>query len=354
MTQHWIEATILVSRDEAEAWADACIEAGALSVQAEDADADSPDEQPQFGEPAPPGVAVAAVAEPRFGWRHTRLGILLADDVDPAGFVAGVARELQRPAAAIVAVRAVADRDWVAATQSQFEAIPVGRRLLVLPSWRLDEAGARDDGRIPIVIDPGVAFGTGSHPTTRLCLSWLDQADVAGKRVIDYGCGSGILAIAAARLGAASVSARDIDPQALASAAENARANGVAIDIASSSTPPPPAADIVLANILSNPLKLLAPLLSSLVAPGGWLVLAGVLERQADEVADCYRHGVAVAPWRSRDGWVCLVGRRRDDEPLQPRKRRAAPSFLDPLGGRAGLGPALGANRTQPRASPGK
>ncbi|NLD53213.1 MAG: 50S ribosomal protein L11 methyltransferase [Burkholderiaceae bacterium] len=310
MTQHWIEATILVARDEAEAWADASLEAGALSVQAEDADADSADEQPQFGEPAPPGAPVAAEAGPRFGWRHTRLGILLEGRVDPAGFVSRVAQELGRPAAPIVAVSQVADRDWVSATQSQFEAMPVGRRLLVLPSWRLEEAGGRDDDRVPIVIDPGVAFGTGSHPTTHLCLEWLDAAELAGKRVIDYGCGSGILAIAAARLGAAEVSGRDIDPQALASAAENARANGVAIDIASSSTPPPPPADVVLANILSNPLKLLAPLLSSLVAPGGSLVLAGVLERQADEVADCYRHGVPVAPWRSRDGWVCLVGRR--------------------------------------------
>jgi ribosomal protein L11 methyltransferase len=327
MTQHWIEATILVSRDEAEAWADACLEAGALSVQAEDADADSPDEQPQFGEPTPAGVPVAPDAAPCFGWQHTRLGILLEDGVDPAGFVARVAQALERPATAIVAVSRLADRDWVRATQAQFEAIPVGRRLLVLPSWRLDEAGARDDHRVPIVIDPGVAFGTGSHPTTHLCLEWLDQAEVAGKRVIDYGCGSGILAIAAARLGAATVSGRDIDHQALTSAAENARANGVTIDIASSSTPPPPAADVVLANILSNPLKLLAPLLSSLVAPGGSLVLAGVLERQSDEVADCYRHGVPVAPWRSRDGWVCLVGRRPADDTTR---------------------------RTQPLASPGK
>lgn len=324
MSRHWIEATILVSRDEAETWADACLEAGALSVQAEDADADSPDEQPQFGEPAPPGAPPAA-DEPRFGWQHTRLGILLAEDADPAIFVAAVATHLGRAAPAIVAVTSLADRDWVRATQAQFEAIPVGRRLLVLPTWRLEEASRRDDGRIPIVIDPGVAFGTGSHPTTHLCLEWLDAADVAGKRVIDYGCGSGILAIAAARLGAASVCGRDIDPQALASAAENARLNGVALELATSSAPQPQPADIVIANILSNPLKLLAPLLSSLVAPGGSLVLAGVLERQADDVAGSYRHGVAVAPWRSRDGWVCLAGSRAADEPAPTIRPRASP-----------------------------
>src|SRR5690606_12662182 len=143
-------ATILVARDEAETWADASLEAGALSVQAEDADADSPDEQPQFGEPAPPGAPVADDAEPRFGWRHTRLGILLEGDVEPSVFVARVAQELGRPAAPIVSVTHVADRDWVSATQSQFEAIPVGRRLLVLPSWRLEEASRRDDDRVPI------------------------------------------------------------------------------------------------------------------------------------------------------------------------------------------------------------
>ena len=303
MSGAWVELEFIVDGDRVDAWSDALLASGALSVQVEDADADGEDEQAIFGEPGEP--------PPAAGWRRSRLRILF--EGDPRDPLAGVALLAQAAAIAGEPVpgrterRAVAERDWVGETQAQFTPIEIGPRLRISPSWHPVTGPDLDRS---IVLDPGLAFGTGSHPTTRMCLEWLDAADLAGKRVIDYGCGSGILAIAAARLGAAEVSGRDIDPQALASAAENARANGVAIDIASSSTPPPPPADVVLANILSNPLKLLAPLLSSLVAPGGSLVLAGVLERQADEVADCYRHGVPVAPWRSRDGWVCLVGRR--------------------------------------------
>jgi ribosomal protein L11 methyltransferase len=310
MTQRWLEVTVEVARDGAETWADACLEAGALSVQAEDADADSADEQPQFGEPAAAGQPGAPGAEVRFGWERTRLGILLPGGANAHDLIARVAQALGRPAPAVLAAREFADEDWVRATQDQFQPIPVGERLLVVPTWRIDEVRGRGDGRLPIVIDPGVAFGTGSHPTTRMCLEWLDQAPLAGRRVIDFGCGSGILAIAAARLGAAAVTGIDIDPQAIASAAANARANGVTIDVASSSAPLPPPADVVVANILSKPLELLAPMLSSLVAPGGTLVLAGVLDRQAEEVAQYYVHGVPVAPWRRSDGWVCLAGTR--------------------------------------------
>ena len=311
MTQRWHEVLVEVARDEAEAWADACLEAGALAVQAEDADADSPDEQPLFGEPSTPGQgAVAGSAVAGFGWERTRLRVLLDGAADPQALVVGVASSLGRAAPAIEAVNVVRDQDWVRATQAQFDPIPVGRRLLVVPSWHLDEALKRQDGRVTLVIDPGLAFGTGSHPTTRMCLEWLDQADLAGKRVIDYGCGSGILAIAAARLGAAQVIGIDIDPQALASAQDNARINRVAVAVQSSSDMMPAPADVVVANILSNPLKLLAPMLVSLVAPGGVILLSGVLERQIDEVAQFYEASVPVAPWRAHDGWVCLAGTR--------------------------------------------
>ncbi len=314
MTQLWHEVAIEVPRDEAQAWADAFLAAGALAVQAEDADADSPDEQPLFGEPATPGQLPAdpggAVS---FGWVRTRLAVLLEGGTVPdslGAMVAGVAAALERPAPAIEAVRLVEDQDWVRSTQSQFEPIPVGERLLVVPSWHMEAASRRHDGRLALMIDPGLAFGTGSHPTTHMCLEWLEQADLRGKRVIDFGCGSGILAIAAARLGAAQVTGIDIDPQAQASAAENARANQVQMTVQSSAAPLPAPADVVVANILSNPLKLLAPMLSSLVAARGSLVLSGVLERQIEEVAAFYAAGVAVAPWRTRDGWVCLVGER--------------------------------------------
>ena len=267
MSQSWIEITLEVDKAEAEDWADALLEAGALSVQAEDADADSPDEQPLFGEPVPPGLpgTGAGYLPQTFGWKRTRLAVL-------------------------------------------FDPIPVGPRLLILPSWHAAETQAGD--REALIIDPGLAFGTGSHPTTRLCLEWLDEHDPRGLRVIDYGCGSGILAIAAARLGAAEVIGIDIDPQAVLSTAENARINRVEVTALGGDAPLPPPADLVIANILSTPLKLLAPILSSLVAPGGRLVLSGVLERQIDEVASCYDPALNVQAWRTRDGWACLSGRR--------------------------------------------
>jgi ribosomal protein L11 methyltransferase len=305
VTRQWQELVLEVSRDEAEAWADAFLDAGALSVQAEDADADSPDEQPLFGEPLTPGEPGAI-----FGWERTRLAVLLDDGDDGSALLVRAATTRGKPVPPTLSSRTVEDKDWVRATQAQFEPIPVGERLLIVPSWRVQEALQRDDRRVALVIDPGLAFGTGSHPTTHMCLEWLEQADLAGRRVIDYGCGSGILAIAAARLGSAGVTGIDIDPQALVSAAENARINDVAIAVQSSSDALPPPADVVVANILSNPLKLLAPMLMSLVAPGGTLVLSGVLERQIEEVSQFYGESLPVAPWRVRDGWVCLVGSR--------------------------------------------
>ncbi len=313
MTSIWNEVVVEVPRDDAEAFADACLDAGALSVQAEDADADSPDEQPLFGEPIAADAAETAPAAsvgPAFGWHRTRIAVLVDATTDPGPVIAAAAAGIGRSAPRVVASRRIADRDWVRETQAQFEPIPVGRRLIVVPSWHRDAVAARDDGRVDLIIDPGLAFGTGSHPTTRMCLEWLDEADLAGRRVIDYGCGSGILAIAAARLGAVESIGIDIDPQALQSAAENARVNRVALDVRSSSEALPAPADIVIANILSSPLKLLAPMLGALVAPDGYLVLSGVLERQIAEVADCYDPALNVRSWRTCDGWACLVGRR--------------------------------------------
>jgi ribosomal protein L11 methyltransferase len=280
-------------------------------VQAEDADADSPDEQPLFGEPLTPGeMQAASAAGSPFGWERTRLAILLDTGVDAQRLLGQAAAACGSATPEVLAVRTVEDQDWVRATQAQFEPIPVGERLLIVPSWHVEEVLQRADRRLALVIDPGLAFGTGSHPTTHMCLEWLEQADLAGKRVIDYGCGSGILAIAAARLGAAQVAGIDIDPQALVSARENARVNRVDVAVQSSSDPLPAPAEVVVANILSNPLKLLAPMLVSLVAPGGALVLSGVLERQIDEVAQFYGESLPVTAWRVREGWACLAGRR--------------------------------------------
>jgi ribosomal protein L11 methyltransferase len=295
----WHELRVEVARADADPWSDALLEAGALSVQAEDADAESPDEQPLYGEPGMPAAAAAAVQ----GWRRTVLAALVDAAEDPRAVLAAAAAALGRDVPPVLALGFVADQDWVRLTQSQFEPIPIGERLMITPSWH----ASGDPSRIGIVLDPGLAFGTGSHPTTRLCLQWLDRHLPAGADVIDYGCGSGILAIAAAKLGAASVVGVDIDPQALAATRDNASINRVDVTVRASTDPRPEPADIVVANILSSPLKLLAPMLTDLVRPGGTLVISGVLERQIDEVSAAYAPRLSLDVAGIVDGWACLA-----------------------------------------------
>ncbi|HYM48264.1 MAG TPA: 50S ribosomal protein L11 methyltransferase, partial [Burkholderiaceae bacterium] len=283
----------------AEALADALLESGALSVSTEDAHADTPDEQPLYGEPG---------FEPtRPAWARSRLRVLAEPDrADAIVEAAGLAMMM---ALAVEQRTAVEDADWVRATQSQFRPTRISEQLWIVPTWHQPP----QPDAIVVRLDPGVAFGTGTHPTTRLCLAWLDANLPSGASVLDYGCGSGILAIAAAKLGAGTVIGTDIDPQALAAARANASANGVAAGYTDPYGLSQSAAtfDIVLANILSNPLKLLAPALLARVAPGGSLVLSGILERQAEDVIATYRHADPTLPlgaWRTEDGWVCLVG----------------------------------------------
>ncbi len=324
----WLLIRFVVDGASADDWTDALLAAGASSVDTSDADAESEAECALFGEPgeAPPATA----------WPRTRVAAMVACDAgqrapgnapEDAPGNAGVsatsdddairAREWLVRAAALAGravpiefdLERVEDENWVQATQRQFDALPVGARLWITPSWQVSTQPA-PPGRTAIVLDPGLAFGTGSHPTTRLCLEWLDAHLRTGDTVIDYGCGSGILAIAAARLGARRVTGIDIDAQALAAAARNAAGNSVHVDLRPSSDAMPPAADVVVANILANPLRVLAPLLETLVAPGGRLVLAGLLDRQAGEIARCYPQ-VELQPWRSLDGWTCLAGTRR-------------------------------------------
>jgi ribosomal protein L11 methyltransferase len=293
------ELSFLLPAEQVETWSDALIDAGALSVQAEDADADSPDEQALYGEPGIPAVQA--------GWRRTRLSLLCPVGSDPRSLLQEAAQALGQDAPEHYTIADIADRDWVSASQAQFEPVPIGERLLIAPSWHPPQPG---DNRLHIILDPGMAFGTGSHPTTRLCLQWLAENLRAGQSVVDYGCGSGILAIAAAKLGAGHVTGVDIDPQAILSARENARINQVEIGLALTSQGPAPAADVVVANILSNPLKVLAPLLSNLVHPGGHLVLAGLLEPQAKDVASAYP-AFDMHVHAALDGWACLVGVKR-------------------------------------------
>ena len=294
------ELTLAADGRSAEALADALVEAGALSVAVEDANAETPDEQALFGEPG--------LTPTRHAWTASRLRVLVDGDAG-AAVVAAASAAIGIDPPPIEARVTVEDTDWVRATQAQFPPTRISDRLWIVPSWHEPP----DPNAIAVRLDPGVAFGTGTHPTTRLCLRWLDENLKPRATVLDYGCGSGILAIAAGRLGAGHLTGTDIDAQALQAARANSATNRVDADYTEPDALRAGTWDIVLANILSNPLKLLAPALLSRVAPGGALVLSGVLERQAGEVIEAYRAadpGVALSVWAADEGWVCLAGRR--------------------------------------------
>jgi ribosomal protein L11 methyltransferase len=296
----WTEIVIEVARDHAEALSDALMEAGALSVSVEDADEGTDAERPLFGEP---GMEPTEAA-----WDHSRVVALAETRADHATIVADAAAACGI-AAPSYTLRDVAEQDWVRLTQSQFDPIHIGKNIWVVPSWH----DAPDPNALVLELDPGLAFGTGSHPTTRLCMEWLEENLPKDSTVLDYGCGSGILAMVAAKLGADEVCGVDIDPQAIESARYNAERNHC--DIAYylpeefGNALPSQTYGVVVANILSSPLKLMAPMLFSRVAAGGYLVLSGVLARQADEVAAAYAPFIAMTVWAERDGWVALAGR---------------------------------------------
>ena len=292
------ECVIEIAQDQAEAWSDALFDLGALSVSVEDADADTPDEQPLFGEPG---------LEPtRLAWNRSRVVALFDEETDPALVVIAAANALGVAPVPDYTLRAVEDQDWVRLTQSQFEPIRIGEKIWVVPSWH----DAPDPDAVILELDPGLAFGTGSHPTTRLCMQWLEQNVRAGETVLDYGCGSGILAIVAKKLGAGDTLGIDIDPNAVEASRYNAERNRVEARFALPDSTSEATHDLVVANILSNPLKLMAAMLTARVRPGGRLILSGVLERQADEVAAAYAPWIAMSVWRSEEGWVCLHGTR--------------------------------------------
>jgi ribosomal protein L11 methyltransferase len=303
----WTEIVIEVARNHAEALSDALMDAGALSVSVEDADEGTEAEQPLFGEP---GMEPAEAA-----WERSRVIALANADADHAAIVTAACTvcgiDINTADLAYV-LRPVAEQDWVRLTQSQFDPIHIGKNIWVVPSWH----DAPDPGGLILELDPGLAFGTGSHPTTRLCMEWLEAHAPTNLSVLDYGCGSGILAMVAAKLGARQVCGVDIDPQAIESARYNSERNHCNIDyylpedFAASSAPQ--TFDVVVANILSSPLKLMAPMLSSRVAPGGTLVLSGILLRQASEVAAAYAPFLTMTVWAEHDGWVALVGRSTD------------------------------------------
>jgi len=289
----WLSLRLAADADRAEAWSDALLEAGALSVSIEDRDEGTPEEEPQFGEPG--------MGDPQ-AWRRNWVVVLLDGeaDVDAILFAAGIPPDVERR------TETVEEQDWVRLTQSQFDPIRISDRLWIVPSWHT----APDPAAIGIVLDPGLAFGTGSHPTTRLCLQWLESNLRGGESLLDYGCGSGILAIAAAKLGAGPIVGIDIDAQAVQASCYNAENNGVEVDFGLPEALPDRAFDVLVANILTNPLKALAPLLASHVCPGGRIALSGILEPQAQEVIAIYSAYFEMSVWRAEEGWVCLEGHR--------------------------------------------
>jgi ribosomal protein L11 methyltransferase len=286
--------------EDAERWADALLAAGALSVDVSDPHAGTPAEAPLYGEP---GVQAG-----RF-WSANCLAVLFPTGFDPYVALVAVASELHLEVPPHE-VSTLDEQDWVRATQAQFAPIRIGDRLWVVPSW----CDAVDPHAVNLILDPGLAFGTGSHPTTRLCLAWLESELPSGASVLDYGCGSGILAIAAAKLGAAEVFGTDIDPLAIGASRDNSSRNGVSAtfvtpdDLARCA---PAKFDLVIANILANPLLLLAPALAARVRPEGRIVLSGILEPQADTVCASYARWFTMTVWRSEEGWLALAGVRR-------------------------------------------
>ncbi|MBI1965614.1 MAG: 50S ribosomal protein L11 methyltransferase [Betaproteobacteria bacterium] len=293
----WLSVSFEMAASDVEAVTDALLAGGALSVDVTDADAGSAGEQAVFAEPG---------AGPLPVWRRSLVSALVAGDADPAALLAGACAQagLELPPHH---VRRVAEQDWVRAARSQFAPVRISPRLWIVPSW----APAPDPRAVNILLDPGLAFGTGSHATTRLALRWLERAIRGGESVIDYGCGSGILAIAAMKLGAAAAVGVDIDEQALLAARRNAVQNQVdAIFHAAAEAIRQPA-QIVVANILAHPLIVLAPLLAQLTAPGGRLALAGLLAAQVGEVSAAYRERFDLSAGEEDEGWVLLGGVRR-------------------------------------------
>lgn len=290
------ELRLMVPEDRVEIMGEALEELDALSVSVEDADAHTDAEQALFGEPGMPA--------PREGWQRSRLVALFQEEAAARHAGQVLAAQDFFEGCALLGVNVLPEQDWVRLTQSQFAPVDITPEFWIVPSWHEPPEAART----VIRLDPGLAFGTGTHPTTRMCLRWIAtrSAGQLGARVLDYGCGSGILAIGAAKFGATDIDAVDIDPAAVQSTQFNAEANHVQLRAAL-----PEGAkglyDTVLANILATPLKVLAPLLCAHVRSGGALVLAGILERQAQELQEAYAPWLQLSVADSEDGWILMT-----------------------------------------------
>ena len=290
------ELTIPVSEAQAEALSDTLLDLGALSVSVEDRYGDTAQEQALYGEPGMP--------PPKGAWAQSLLRALFADEAQADAALAALLADAILPDLHGVQQSTVEEQDWVLLTQSQFQPVSIADALWIVPSWHQPPVAD-----VPIIrLDPGLAFGTGTHPTTRLCLQWLIRQPLHNQSVLDYGCGSGILAIAAAKFGAAPVVGVDIDPDAVRATQANAADNAVTLQVGLPDSVAEARYDVVVANILSAPLKLLAPAIAAHVRPGGKLALSGILERQAEELIAAYAPYAALQIDATQDGWVCLAG----------------------------------------------
>jgi len=291
------ELSLLCPEDRVDVLSDALDALDALSVSVEDADAQTPAEQALFGEPGMP--------PPKDGWQRSRMVALFAQEAGAQEASMLLQAQDFFEGCRLLGIQAVADQDWVRLTQSQFAPVEVTSDFWIVPTWHEPPAQAKQIIRL----DPGLAFGTGTHPTTRMCLRWIARHGMQDQRVLDYGCGSGILAIGAAKYGANRIDAVDIDEAAVTSTVLNAEANGVTLTAGL----PEQAQGLyqtVLANILATPLKVLAPLLCSHVEAGGSLVLAGILERQADELKAAYAPWIQLEVADAEDGWILMTAKK--------------------------------------------
>jgi ribosomal protein L11 methyltransferase len=292
----WQRVDLVVEGARAEPLSDALAAAGAISTEISDAGAGTGQEQAVFAEP---GADVPS-------WPRSRVSALFPADHDVSRALDQALAECGLSSLQAASIDRVEDADWVALTQRQFEPIRAGERLWIVPTWH----AAPDPHAVNVILDPGAAFGTGSHPTTRLCLAWLERNVRAGDAVLDYGCGSGILAICAMKLGAAHARAVDIDPLALEATRYNARRNGVRVEVVDAHASIPGDARITVANILANPLRMLAPTLASHTRPGGSLALSGILEAQAEDVVAAYAPWARLSVAAHDSGWVLVAGER--------------------------------------------
>ena len=291
------QITIAVNDHLAERLADALMEHGALSAAIEDAYAGTENEQAIFGEPGMPAEQI---------WQQSKVIALLGEHDEAAAIVKAAAQECGLKDLSYDS-ETLEDQDWVRLTQSQFDPIQISERLWITPSWHKAPAG----NAVNLQLDPGLAFGTGSHPTTRLCLKWLDTQLKGGESVLDYGCGSGILTIAALKLGAGSAVGVDIDEQAIRASNDNAAQNNVQAHFYLPDGLPQGQFDVVVANILANPLRMLGEMLAARTKQGGRIVLSGLLAEQSEELGEIYSQWFDIEPAETEEGWARLSGVKR-------------------------------------------